>query len=312
MVFNALFLAAEIEKEKPVVVQEIQRKFDNPTYDMWRDAISTLYAPTPYAQEVIGTADNVNSFTSETLRKYYDTHYHPQNVTLVVAGDISEKDAKILAEKYFNVQRSVKAAKGYDGKWATTIKESSQESYERDVAQDYVLLGYQVAATAKDAPVYDVLTEILSGGEYSYLNKELKYDQELVTAISSGDMLSKNAGGYLVHIVANPGDGDRSVVAFDKSIKKFLAGATSEKDLQKAKNRLKSRVIFQQEKAYSDASEIGYAYTLDIKDYYNTYTKRIEAVTLKDVLATANTIFTSPHIRYKTVPSAAASNMEER
>ncbi|MDR2884667.1 MAG: insulinase family protein [Deferribacteraceae bacterium] len=310
MVFNALFLAAEIEKEKPVVVQEIQRKFDNPTYDMWREAVALLYDKTPYTMEVIGTEDNVNSFTTESLRKYYDTYYHPQNVTLVVAGDISEKETKALAEKYFNVKTTAKAGKGYDGKWTPSIKKSSSKSYERDVAQDYVLLGYQVNATAEDAPVYDVLTEILSGGEYSYLNKELKYDRELVTAVSAGDMLSKNAGGYLVHMITNPDDSDEAVKAFDEVIAKFTDKGLSASDLQKAKNRLKSRVVFQQERAYSDASEIGYSYTIDQKDYYNRYINSIDAITMKDVLSTAKAIFTAPHITYKTVPSAESSTEE--
>ena len=305
MVFNASFIPEEIEKEKPVVIQEIQRMFDNPTYDMWRDAINLLFTGTPYSMEIIGTEENVNAFAQKTLLEYYRTHYHPQNTTLVIVGDLAFNEAQKLADKYFSVASSAKAAKGYDKVWKPAIKTSVVKTYQRDVAQDYILLAYQLNATAKDAPVYEVLSEILSGGEYSLLNQDLKYDMGVVTAVSAGKILSKNAGGYIVHMVTNPGDADKAVAALKTSLMKLTNGTLSDNELQKAKNRLKSRTVFQKEKASSEAGEIGYSYTLGLKDYYHTYLKRIDAVTMKDVVASAGVIFSSPSIQYSTVPEMA-------
>ena len=305
MVFKASFIPEEIEKEKPVVVQEIQRKYDNPTYEMWRDAMAEMYESTPYAMEIIGTEENVNSFTSEMLKDYYSSHYHPKNTTLVVVGDISKAQAKELAEKYFAGLSKIEPAEGYTGKWAPKplpVKNKAKV-YNKEVAQDYVLSAYRLPATAVDAPVYEVLTEILSGGEYSLLNKELKYDKGAVTAVSAGDMLSKNAGLFIVHMVTNPGDSEMALKALEAALDVVISGKTDNKELEKAKNRLKSRTVFMKERASSLASEIGYSYTLDIKDYYHTYTSRIDKITAEDV-KTAALVFKEPAAVYITVPEA--------
>ncbi len=305
MVFNASFIADEIEKEKPVVVQEIQRKFDNPTYDMWTDAMSILFAGTPYEMEIIGTAENVNSFTRDMLVQYYKSHYHPHNTTLVVVGDIDEKTVRSLAEKYFNVSSSVKAAKGYAATWKPTMDKLVTKQYTRDVSQDYVLIAYQVDAVAADAPVYEVLTEVLSGGEYSILSQDLKYDKGLVTAVSSGELLSKSAGAYFFYLVTNPGDVDKAVKALDASLAKVTSGGISPQELQKAKNRLKSRTVFQKEKSSSEASEIGYSYTLGLKNYYNTYLDRIDSVSATDVANVLKSMLKRARLQSVTIPVTA-------
>jgi predicted Zn-dependent peptidase len=302
MIFNASFIPEEIAKEKPVVVQEIQRKFDNPTFEMWRDMAADLYVGTPYAMEIIGTEDNVNSFTPEQLREYYVSHYHPENTTLVLVGDITQAEAKALAEKYFSQEAKSAAVKGYDAKWtAKAVEKTQTKTYRKDIAQDYVLVAYRVPATAVDAPVYEVMTEILAGGEYSVLNQELKYNKGLVTAISAGDMLNKSSGAYVFHLVTNHGDTADALAEMNKLLQSFMQNGPSADELAKAKNRLTSRTLFMKERAASLANEIGYSYTLDIKDYYHTYNARINEVSVADIKKLA-TLFSTQALIYETVP----------
>lgn len=302
MIFQASFIPEEIEKEKPVVIQEIQRKFDNPTYDMWRDASETLLNGTPYEMEIIGTEENVNSFTSEILSQYYKSHYHPENTTLVIVGDISQAEAEKLSKKYFNISFKDKASVGYDKKWKKTLIKDQAKTFRKDVSQDYALIAYQIDATAKNGYVYEVLTEILSGGEYSQLNDALKYKNQLATYAAAGESLNKNSGVYMFHIVTEPGLSDRAIKVLDDCLKSIQAGGISKEELTKAKNRLKSRTIFMQEKASSLASEYGYYYTIGQKDYHKTYNDYIDAVTINDVTNAAKEIFSSPRLVYKTVP----------
>ena len=99
MVFNALLLQSEIDREKPVVLQEINRKYDDPSYKMWQDLQATLFEGTPYARQVIGSSETVSAFTRQEIVDYYNRFYHPQNMTLVIVGDIEEKQALDLAAK---------------------------------------------------------------------------------------------------------------------------------------------------------------------------------------------------------------------
>lgn len=308
MVFHASFIPEEIEKEKPVVVQEIQRKFDNPTYEMWRDGMAMLYKGTPYEMEVIGTEDNVNSFTPKMLREYYASHYHPENMTLVVAGDISRKQVEKLAEKYFAVKPAAKLEQTKIAEWKPSIKKTDRKVYKKEVSQDYILMGYQVNATAKDAPVYEVLSEILSGGEYTLLNQELKYSKDVVTAVSAGEILSRDSGAFIVHMVTNPGDAEKAVKEAQTVLNKMAEGKIDPIELQKAKNRLESRTLFMKERASSLASEIGYAYSLNMGDYFNTYTDRIKKVSMDDVTKVAKEIFALPGVIYIVTPDSAVKD----
>jgi predicted Zn-dependent peptidase len=301
MVFSASFIAEEIEKEKPVVLQEIERKFDNPTYKMYTDAIELLAAGTPYGMEVIGTPENVRGFTPAMLLQYYQTHYHPTNTTLVVVGDIPLSRAKLLAERYFNVQSSAKPEKGYDEAWKPSFKASFEKIYKQEVAQDYMIVGYQLPAVAKDAPVYEIISEILSGGEYSLLNADLR-NKGLVTAAYSYDILNKNAGAYLIDITTNPGESAKALAALDITLRKITGGKIAQKDIDRAKNRLKSSVIFRKEKSNRLASEIGYSYTLGLEDYHREYISLIDNVSFEDVVKASKTIFSSPRLVYKTIP----------
>ncbi|MDR2104889.1 MAG: insulinase family protein [Deferribacteraceae bacterium] len=301
MIFFASFIPSEIEKEKPVVLQEIERKFDNPTYEMYVDAIEVLAADTPYKREVIGTAENVKSFTPELLRKYYEGYYHPQNTTLVVVGDIPLENARTLAKRYFNIKSSAEPAELYEGEWKPTLKANAVKLYKRDVAQDYILVGYQIPAAAKDAPVYELITEILSGGEYSLLNTDLR-DKGAATAAYAFELLNKRAGAYIIDLATNPKESAKTLIALDKTIRKLTEAKITQRELDGAKNRLKSSIIFRKERSSRLASEIGYSYTLELGDYHKEYLSLIDKVTLKDITDASKVIFSSPRIIYKTVP----------
>lgn len=311
MVFNASFIPDEIEKEKPVVLQEIQRKYSNPLYDMRKEMYTKLFKNTPYEMEVIGTAENVNSFDSKILREYYKSNYHPQNITLVVVGDIDQSLVNKLAQNFFSQENKSKPAQINRYEWKTFVKDNSTEIFKRDVAQEYVLIGYQVNATAKDAPAYEVLTEILSGGEYTILNKVLKYEKNIVTSVYASEILSKNCGAYIIHMLIAPEDRQKAVSELNNTLKAFYSNPVSESELEKAKNRLISRTVFRQEKTSQEANEIGYSYTLDLKDYYNTYNSKINAVTAEEIKKVAEEIFLSPAITHITTPLNKDNQIEK-
>jgi len=66
---------------------------------MWTFLAETMFEGTPYAMEIIGTEKNVKSFTREQLINYYNKYYHPENMTLVIVGDIEKEKAFELANK---------------------------------------------------------------------------------------------------------------------------------------------------------------------------------------------------------------------
>lgn len=302
MVFEATFPKDEIEEEKPVVIQEIMRKHDSPTYDMWVYISEQLFKNTPYEREVIGTVENVESFTRDTLLKYYAGFYHPKNMTLVVVGDLGFDKAKTLALQYFNKTKNSPVITKNFGK--LTPLNSVEKIFKKDISQEYTAMVFSAPPmTDKNRYTLEVLTELLSGGEYSLLNEQLKnIDSPLVNMVFGGYMGLKHGGSFTFFYTRQFEENQKPLDEIEKIIQDITEGNISEKNLERAKNRLKAQTVFQREKASSEAHDIGMAYTLGIPDFYLDYTEKIESVTIEDIKTVANSIFKQPYIITKTIP----------
>lgn len=91
----------EAEKEKGVVLEEINMEEDSPE-DLCLDLLSEAYfGKRGYGRTILGKKENVKRFTREDLFDYVARYYTPDNVVLSVAGNVSFEEAEAIAEQYF-------------------------------------------------------------------------------------------------------------------------------------------------------------------------------------------------------------------
>lgn len=302
MVFNAKFIHEEIEKEKPVVLEEIKRKYDDPTYEMWVYLAQTFYKNSSYSMEVIGTEKNVSSFTSEQLVNYYNKYYHPNNMTLVIVGDIDKEKTFLLAKKYFNKNRPVKSGNEIIPIYEK-LTEDKEKIFRKNINQVYSLLAYQAPElNTEELYTLDLIDEILSGGESSLLNKVIKNEKGLVNSIFGGYSGLKYGGSFIIFYTTEPGKEYEVEKEIFNLLSDILNGNIPDKLFQSAKNRLKSNIIFKREKASSEAEDIGYSYTLGLEDYYKNFTEKINKITKDDVIKQLRTILSGNNLIIRTIP----------
>ncbi len=91
MVFNSTFPEREIEREKQVVVDEINSYRDIPQEMLFDDFDALMFAGSPLARSIAGTARSVSKFSSEKLRKFVSRTYTPDQMVFSAMGNISEK-----------------------------------------------------------------------------------------------------------------------------------------------------------------------------------------------------------------------------
>lgn len=295
MVFNALLLQSEIDREKPVVLQEINRKYDDPSYKMWQDLQAALFEGTPYARQVIGSSETVSAFTRQEIVDYYNRFYHPHNMTVVIVGDIEEKQALDLAVKYFNQTRDVPAGKLYKGENQVTFTKSIDKNFKADVNVDYAVFSFPTGAQDINT-VYaeEVFAEVLSGGEYSLLNEIIKNKNNTAIYVTDIGLFNHYNGLFGAMAVVPRGNGEKFRNEAMEIINNIASGNIEESRIEKAKNRLKSKNIFEEENVSSLAQNIGYAYVLDFKDYHLNYENGIDKVTKDDIVAAANKMTSGP------------------
>ncbi len=305
MVFEALLLADEIEKEKPVVLQEIKRSYDDPNYNLWLDVQQNLLGGTPYERKIIGTPETVSSFTRETLLDYYNKYYHPENMTLVIVGDIEDSKVRELATQYFSYKRDVEVGKMYDGTNKNTFTKPVTSEFSADIATEYVFVGYPTGTqTTEEMYADSVMMEILSGGEYSILNERLKLDNNIVISVNDVGMFNKYHGFFGIVAEVATGNADKFKAETKNILSDMINGNIDAKRIEKAKNRLKSKELFQAQDVSSLANEIGFSYVLGFKDYYQNYQQGITDVSLEDIKSSAKRLTSTPEYNGKTIPKS--------
>lgn len=136
---NATMPDADINKERPVVIEEIVRHYDNPggvLYDKFSEA---LFTKTPYRFSIIGSSSVIKNVTRAEIMNYYHSWYAPNNMYLSIVGDISSKKALKIIKDSFGRQKysAVPKTPGLTEPEHGPIKVIQK----KDVEHDYLLSG---------------------------------------------------------------------------------------------------------------------------------------------------------------------------
>lgn len=281
---NSAFDAQELKKELEVVVEEIRRGKDNPGRMMYYELLGTAFTTHPYGRPVIGTEESVNGLTRDYILEFFNRWYVPNNMTLVVVGDIDSHKA------FKEIELSFKDFKKADNPHSPRPKEPEQEvlrvtSILSDFKQSYLTLGYHIPELKHD-DVYaiDMLSDILGGGSSSLLYKKLKTELQLVTSIGTYAMTPKEPGIFIIDVMADSKDTVKVIKEVNDIISYLSVNGPAEEDIAKSKTSLTSGFIYNKETMARKASSLGYYETTagDLS-FEEAYTDGINSVTKKDI-----------------------------
>ncbi len=98
---NSTFPEAEIEKERGVIIEEINMYEDNHRYKAVETVLSLMYGDQPAGWPTLGTKETVTSFSRADFIRYKDMHYHAANTIVVVSGLVDEEVVRLHVERAF-------------------------------------------------------------------------------------------------------------------------------------------------------------------------------------------------------------------
>jgi zinc protease len=229
----------DLTSELQVVGEERRWRVDNNPGGMLREMIfGTLFKVHPYTWPVIGYMTDIQAYTVEKLRKFYDTYYLPNNAVLVISGDFEPAKTKALIEKYYS-QLESKPLPERKYPVEPDAKAPQRKVMPWDVQTKTFMVAYKgVQAGHDDSFALDLLGNILGGGLSSRLHKKLVYQQQIASSTSAFDMTNADPGAFLVMTTMKPGKGtaEAEKVIADE-IETLKTTLVSEKELQKAKNQ---------------------------------------------------------------------------
>lgn len=187
---NPTFDAAEMEKEKEVVVQEIKRSADAPDRVIFNCLKQAAFPHQPLGQTTLGTPENVRAFNKERLLHYMRRHYTADNMVAVAVGRVDHDSfVKMVRER----MSALPEHRDFTEVPQCYIGGSRIEC--RNMEQTHLALGFEGASLLNpDYYRYLVLSAILGRGTASRLFREVREKRGLVYSVFSSNLAFKPAG----------------------------------------------------------------------------------------------------------------------
>ncbi|HEY8027105.1 MAG TPA: pitrilysin family protein [Burkholderiaceae bacterium] len=277
------------------VVQNEKRQGENQPYGVTRQLLTENTFPVghPYSWTTIGSMADLDAASMSDVQEWFKTNYGPNNVVLVLAGDITPEVAKQKVEKYYG---DIPAGPPLARQEAWIAKRTGTH---RGTVQDRVPQGrlYRVwnvpgAGTPEEA-LLDLAAHVLGEGKTSRLYKRLVYKDQTATSVSANNESREIAGQFSMVLTAAPG-GDLNKVekSADEELKKFLANGVTEAELQLAKTDILAGYtrIVERIGGFGGKSDLLARCTTftDNPECYKDYLKQIKAATPAAVKKAAN------------------------
>ena len=281
----------EFQPERDVVAEERRWRTDNnPMGYLQFRLFNNAYIYHPYHWTPIGFMSDIQNWSINDIRDFHSTYYQPKNAIVVVAGDIDENEVFKSVEKHF---KDIKNTKDIPSKLHTVEPVQDGEKtvmINKESAVQMLAITYHIPNFEhEDQVALSALSEFLSSGKSSILQKKLIDEKRLGNTIYAYNMELKDPGVFMFVAVANEGVDAKEI---EKEILDIIAqikkGDISQKDIDKIKINTKADFIFSLESSTEVASLYGsYLVRDNIKPLLD-YEAKVEKLTKEDLINVAN------------------------
>lgn len=241
------FSEQSLEVQRGVVMEEFkQRCLNQPYGDVGHLFRPLAFRVHPYRWPTIGKElSHIEQATLDEVKNFFYRFYAPNNAVLAVTGNISWDETVRLTEKWFAPipRRDVPARQ------LPQEPEQTRErrlTVERNVPLDALFMGYHMCSReSADYYAFDILSDILSNGRSSRLNRRLVQEQNLFSGIDAYISGTRDAG--LLQISGKPAAGvslEQAEAAVRKELEELRQSPAGEQELEKVKNKFESTQIF--------------------------------------------------------------------
>ncbi|HEY0703756.1 MAG TPA: pitrilysin family protein [Candidatus Acidoferrales bacterium] len=276
------------------VVQNEKRQGENQPYGVTRQLLTENTYPVghPYSWTVIGSMNDLDAASMPDVQEWFKTNYGPNNVTLVIAGDITPAVAREKVEKYYGaIPAGPPLAK--NEVWVAKRTGTHRGTVQDRVPQARLYRVWNVPQYGSpEESQLDLASYVLGQGKTSRLYKRLVYKDQIATSVSADDNNNEIAGQFYMTLTAKPGVDLRQVeIAGDEELQNFLKNGPTEAELQLAKTQILGQYARTMERiggfgGKSDILARCQTYTGN-PECYKTYLARINAATTASVRKTA-------------------------
>ncbi len=291
MYLNPVFDENEIEKEKGVIIEEINMYLDLPKSVVQDEFLKLLYGDHPAGWNIAGPKENIKKMKRSDFIDYRSKHYVASATTVIVAGKINEAETfKKITKLFKNV-----------GKWKKEDKEKVIESqkepqatvFYKDTDQTHIILGTRSYDTYnKYNPIIRIIIALLSGGLSSRLFEKMRNEMGICYYVYADNDTFTDHGVFSVSAGVDSNRVKEAITAILVELKKLKTELVDKEELNKVKQFLIGNLNLGLESSDSIASFYGYQEIMrkNIKKPEDII-KEIKAVTAEEIKFISERIF---------------------
>ncbi|MEO5959061.1 MAG: pitrilysin family protein [Opitutaceae bacterium] len=304
--------ADEVAKEKDVILREIAMTKDDPDNRLWDALFSTVFREHPYRQPIIGHRDVFTAVTRDDLVGYYRARYVPNNLVVVIVGDIDPATIRSAVEQHFGAAPRVRLAPVLVPAESPQLAPRTENRFE-DVEITRGILAWPIPGlTHPDAPILDLLATILGHGDSSVLWQEVRERTGLVHTIDTSSWNPGSSGLFCVSFTCDAPKREPAIAAINRSLTRCATRGFSAAQLKKAIRQLVVAEINSRKTMSGQASRLGTAEVVagDL-DHSRTYFEQVRRVTIADLRRALKTYLVPSRLTALSLnPLAAAPKAE--
>lgn len=290
MFFHSLFDPIEIDKERQVVLEEINMVEDTPDdivhEYLWRE----MFGDDPLGAPILGTEETLSTFTKEMILAYMEKHYIPQNIVISVAGNIPAGLLTYIEELFGDFTHDdVQKVSDFE---IPSLRPIYTEN-SRETEQAHICLAYPGLSVKADN-IYSlvILNNILGGSMSSRLFQEIREDKGLAYSIYSYHSSYEDTGVLAIYGGTSRNQLNELKSSINDTIQTIMENGFTETEVANAKEQLKGNLLLGLESSNARMSRNGKNELLYGKHRsLDEVSETIDEVTLNSVMDLAKEIF---------------------
>jgi len=288
--FNSTFPGKEINREKDVVIEEINSYKDDPSELIFDDFEELIFRNQTIGNNILGNANSIKLFTKDKIETFIKNNYHTNEMVLCSVGNISFLKFKHLAEKYFStidaniqINNRIKPIN-----YTPTIKTIYKNTH-----QAHCIIGniaYDI--NHKNKTGMTLLDNLLGGpGLNSRLNLALREKHGYAYHVESNYSPYSDTGVFSVYFGSDKTNTEKSIDIIKREFNNLRNKKLGTLQLSKAKKQLYGQIVISTDNKANLLPALGKSIILfdridSLRDIYN----KIEKVTANDIFEIANEI----------------------
>ena len=282
-----LFDKGEFERERQVVIGEIDRNESNPFYYLGLEMTNRLFYKYPSRKNPLGNRQTVSTATTDMMRLIQSRYYVPNNSALIVTGDVQPDEIYKLSQELFGdwPRREKDPFVEFPMVEHPPLPKSEGGIVKQEVKNIIIDIGWQGPSTVKDNPATyaaDVFSFILTQPNSRFQHNLV--DSGLVTGVSFGYLTQRNVGPIQIIAQTTPENAHAAIRAIYNEVAHFNdKDYFTDEQLESAKALLEADDLYSREKLSEYSHTLSFWWSSTGLDYFRTYLPNLRRTSRADI-----------------------------